>query len=288
LLIARRRQLSTRSVSIAVMIVVGLILQLLMLRLPGDTSLWWAVWRLFPGASGLRAVARLEILVTLAMGLAFGSALDQVLASSLIARMTSWRRRLAATCAVVLVSAGALEQIGRVQGYSGAGAEALSRDVSRALPPTTCTAAYVVSTPDLVTQQQAVDEAHFDPQAYLIANPDVAESWRGTPWEHYVKFGRAEQRLLDPVAANRHVALMYFAYNYTILLAASLSGVPVVNGLSGWQPPGWHLFDVLAPHARQWLAEWLTLRGVKQDAVCVVPVRLTTEMIPDLPEGMLP
>jgi hypothetical protein len=282
LLIAQRRRLDKRSASIAVAVVTGLILQILMMRLPGDASLWWAVWRLFPGAGGVRAVARLEILVTLAMGLAFGWALDRVMA-----RGPGRRRGLLVACATALVAAGSLEQIGRVQGYSGSRAEALAREVGRDLPPT-CTATYVIATPDLIPRQPMVDEAHFDPHAYLVANPDVAANWRGAPWEHYAKYGRAEQRLLDPAAASRHLALMYFAYAYTIPLAASLSGVPVVNGFSGWQPPGWHLFDVLAPNARQWLVEWLALRRVKQDAVCVVPVRLTTEMVPDLPAGMLP
>jgi hypothetical protein len=281
LLIARRRRLDKRSASIAVVIVTGLILQLLMMRLPGDASLWWAVWRLFPGAGGVRAVARLELLVTLAMGLAFAWALDRVLARVLTGTAWPRTRGLLAACIAVLVAVGSVEQIGRVQGYSGSRAEALAREVGRDLPPI-CTAAYVVAPPDLIS-----DEAHFDPQAYLAANPDVAANWRGTPWEHYAKYGRAEQRPLDAAAENRHLALVYFA-NYTIPLAAALSGMPVVNGLSGWQPPGWHLFDVLVPNARQWLAEWLALRGEKQDAVCVVPVRLTTVMVPVLPAGMLP
>ena len=287
LLIARRRQLDERSASIALVIVAGLILQLLMVRLPGDASLWWGIWRLFPGANGLRAVARLELLVTLAMGLAFGWALDRVLARLPGGRARPGRRGLLAACAAVLVAAGATEQIGRVQGYSGTRAEGLSREVGRALPPT-CAAAYVVATPDLISPRPVVDEAHFDPKAYLAANPDVAANWHGTPWEHYSRYGQAEQRLLDPAAASRHLVLMYFAYNYTIPLAAALSNVPVVNGLSGWQPPGWNLFDVLAPNARQRLAEWLLPHGVKQDTVCVVPVRLTTEMMPALPDGMLP
>jgi hypothetical protein len=196
-------------------------------------------------------------------------------------------RTLALCAAALLIAAGVLEQIGSVQGYSGAAAEAISRDVGRALPRS-CAADYVVATPDLVTQEPAVDEAHFDAQAYLAANPDVAANWKGTAWEHYARFGRAEHRLLDPARANRHFALMYFAYNYTIPLAAALSGVPVVNGLSGWQPPGWNLFDVMSPDARQHLAQWLAVRGVPEDAVCVVPIRLTLETLPELPRGMWP
>ena len=280
LLLARRSRLDRRLASIAVVIVTGLILQALMLRLPRDTSFWWVVWKMFPGAGGIRAVPRLEIIVTIAMALAFGWALDRAL-------RPGPRRAARAACAAALILCGGVEQIGRVQGYSGRAAEALSRRVGDALPRS-CAAAYVIATPDLVTDQAQVDEAHFDAKAYLAANPDVAAAWHGTAWEHYERFGRAEHRLLDPAAAGRHLALMYFAYNYTIPLAAALSGKPVVNGLSGWQPPGWHLFDVLAPEARAWLSQWLALNGVAPSAVCVVPARLTLEMVPDLPNGIMP
>lgn len=246
LLIARRRHLDKRSGAIAIVIVTGLILQLLMIRLPRDTSLWWPVWKLFPGAGAVRAVARLEIVVTLALALAFAWVVDRIItrASSGIAR--PGRRGLAVLCAAVLVTAGAVEQIGRAPGYSGSRAEALSREVGRALRRD-CRATYVVATPD------------------LLSRPDA-----------------------DEAAAERHIWLMYFAYNYTIPLAAALSGVPVVNGLSGWLPQGWRLFDVLAPDAPLWLTEWLARRGVTQESVCVVPVRITPDMVPELPNGMLP
>jgi hypothetical protein len=248
--------------------------------LPGQWAGWWVVWRFFPGASGIRAPARLQLVLTLAMGLGLGTLLDACLRA----------RRPAPLLRTILVAAAlamGVEQFGRAQAYSGGRAEALSRDVAQAIPRD-CHAAYIVAPPDMVTKAPMLDEAHFDGQAYLAANPDVAAAWTGTPWEHYEKFGRAEGRLLDPVAARRRVLTLFFAYNYTVPLAADLSGIPVVNGLSGWQPPGWNLFNVLATNASQRLADWLKLQQQPPGSVCLVPVGLTLEMMPDLPAQLWP
>ncbi len=284
-LLARRHTLSARQGPLLLVVLTGLVLQLLMTRLPHDVSLWWLVWKLFPGAGGLRAVARLELLVTLAMGLAFGWALDRVMR----------RGGGSVVMATVLIAVGIVEQLGRVEGYSGSRAEALSRSVAQALSrsvaqalPRGCAAAYVIGTPDLMTHDVPLDEAHFDAVGYLAANPDVAATWTESAWAHYAKFGRAEHRPLDAVSGRIHLLLLTLAYNDTIPLAAAFSGVPVVNGLSGWQPPGWALNDVLNPEVLRPLAAWLTLRGVPAQTVCVVPLRLTLEMVPFLPDGMLP
>jgi hypothetical protein len=223
----------------------------------------------------------LELLITLAIALALGTLLDAALRAGRA-------RTLRASLGLLLALMIAVEQFGSVQGYSGRGAQALSRMVADAIPGQ-CHAAYVVATPDLIAAAPDItDEAQFDAPAYLAANPDVAASWDGTPWEHYVKFGRAEHRMLDLAQAQRHVALMFFAYNYTIPLAADLGGIPVVNGISGWQPPGWRLFDVLSPDTPEQLAAWLRLNGRGDGDVCTVPVEITMEMMPDLPAGLWP
>jgi hypothetical protein len=54
----------------------------------------------------------------------------------------------------------------------------------------------------------------------------------------------------------------------------------VVNGLSGWEPPGWNLFDVFDPDARDKLAAWLQREGEPANAACLVPVRITMDMVP--------
>ena len=272
---SKPKRLDPTTGSIVVVILTGLVLQLLMLRLTGDRSAWWLIWRYFPGAIGLRGISRLEILVTLSMALGIGVLIDRA--------RPSWRPLIAALAII-----GAIEQLGATQSYSGASAETLSRRVGGEIPAT-CKAAYIIAPPDLLPPAPSpVDAAHFDPQAYLAANPDVAASWKGTPWEHYELFGRAEGRSLDPAYAIRRGATLFFAYNYTIPLAAALRGIPVVNGISGWEPPGWHLFDVLAPDAPNHLADWLSLKNIPADAVCLVPVRITLEEIPDPPARLMP
>ncbi len=273
-LLARRRVLDRAAIALRLTILVGFALQAAMLRWPGDQSAWWLIWRGFPGAGGIRAVTRLQLVVTLSMGLAFGTLLDRWLRARAF-----WRG-----AALLLLTCGAAEQLGRPAVYSGLQASAVSRLVADAVPRT-CKAAYIISTPDLVTNPPEFDEAHFDAQAYLLANPDVAAVWHGSPWEHYRLFGRAERRYLDPAQAI-HAAHLLFFYNYTIPLAATLSHVPVVNGLSGWQPPGWHLFDVLAPDARAQLPSWLQQRQVAANSVCVIPVRLQLIMLPDRDAGL--
>lgn len=267
-LATRRGSLAAPAIALRVAIVTGLLLQALMLRWSGDQSAWWLVWKAFPGAGGVRAVTRLQLLVTLPMGLAFGALLDRAMRLG----------RLGAAASLALVVFGMLEQIGQSPTYSGAQAGAVSRLVADAVPRS-CTAAYVIATPDLVTNPPVFDEAHFDARSYLLANPDVAAVWHGSPWQHYVLFGRAERRFLDPTQAVLAAHLLFF-YNYTIPLAATLSHVPVANGLSGWQPAGWTLFDVLAPNSREQLAGWLRRHGVPGSSVCVVPVRLRLDMLP--------
>ena len=270
-----RTRLDRTGATAALLVLTGLVLQLLMLRWPGDVSAWALVWRVFPGASAIRAVPRLELVVTLAMAVGLAGLTD--------ALRHRWRLLLVAALGVA-----AIEQVGATQTYSGALAAALSRRVGDAIPAN-CRAAYVVAPPDILPPQpQPLDEAHFDAGAYLAANPDVAATWTDSPWQHYLRFGRAEGRLLDPYAMVIRTATMFFAYNYTIPLAAALRGIPVVNGLSGWEPPGWHLFDVLSPDAPAELGRWLQLKGVPPAAVCVVPIRVTLPEIADPPARLMP
>ena len=270
-----RPKLDALTGSIAVAILTGLILQLLMLRWPGDHTAWWLIWRIFPGATAIRAVARLELVVTLSMAIGIAVLLDRA--------HPRWRPLLAA-----LALLAAIEQLGATQNYSGAVAEALSHRVGDAIPAG-CRAAFIVAPPDLLPPAPPpVDAAHFDAAAYLAANPDVAAAWKANPWEHYERFGRAEGRLLDPNAAIIRTATLFFAYNYTIPLAASFRGIPVVNGISGWEPPGWHLFDVLSPDAPDRLADWLRLKNIPAADVCTVPVRVTLPDIMDPPATLMP
>jgi hypothetical protein len=272
---SRPKRLDIRSGTIAAFIITGFILQLLMLRLPGDRSAWWLIWKFFPGATGIRGVARLELVVTLPMALGIGVLID---------RTTPRWRPIAAALALLA----AVEQLGATQSYSGASAEALSRRVGAEIPAS-CKAAYIVAPPDLIpSPPPPIDPAQFDAQAYLTANPDVAAAWKGTPWEHYDRFGRAEHRSLDPAYSILRSATIFFAYNYTVPLAAALRGIPVVDGLSGWEPKGWNLFDVLSPDTDAHVESWLRLKNIPTADVCVVPIRITLPEIPDPPARLMP
>ncbi len=272
---SRPKRLDVRSGSIALFIITGLALQLLMLRLPGDRSAWGLIWKFFPGATGIRGVARLELVVTLPMALGIGLLIDRA----------GPRWRAAAACLAFLA---AIEQLGATQSYSGALAEALSRRVGAEIPAA-CKAAYIVAPLDLIPPPPPpIDQAQFDAGSYLAANPDVAAAWKGTPWEHYDHFGRAEHRSLDPAYSILRSATLFFAYNYTIPLAAALRGIPVVNGISGWEPRGWDLFDVLSPDNPAHLAAWLSVKNIPPEDVCLVPIRITLPEIPDPPARLMP
>ena len=271
---ARPKRLDARSGSVALFVITGLVLQLLMLRLPGDYSAWWLIWKFFPGATGIRGVARLELVVILAMAVGVGLLIDRA--------GPRWRP-IVATLAVLA----AIEQLGATQSYSGAAAEALSARVAAAIPAS-CKAAYILAPPDLIPPPPPpIDPANFDAAAYLAANPDVAAAWKGTPWEHYDRFGRAEHRSLDPAYSILRSATIFFAYNYTVPLAAALRGIPVVNGISGWEPKGWDLFDVLSPDAEAHLAAWLRLKNLPASDVCLVPIPITLQEIADPPAARL-
>ena len=273
--IRRPKRLDPRSGSIVLFILTGFVLQLLMLRLPGDYSAWWLIWKYFPGASAIRSVARLELVVTLPVALGIGMLIDRT--------APRWRAAI-----IGIAAFAAVEQLGATQSYAGSSAAALSARVGNEIPAS-CKAAYIVAPPGLIPPPPPpVDQAHFDALSYLAANPDVASAWKGTAWEHYERFGRAEHRSLDPAYAILRRATMFFAYNYTIPLAAALRGIPVVNGISGWEPKGWNLFDVLSADAAEHLAAWLQLKHVSPKEVCFVPISITLPEIPDPPARMMP
>ncbi|MDT7952413.1 MAG: hypothetical protein RQ966_12995 [Acetobacteraceae bacterium] len=233
----------------------------------GERSLWWFIWSGFPGMSGLRTIGRIQLVATLPMALAFALAVDA-------GARSRWRWAIAA-----LVCVGAAEQAGTVQRYSARDAEALARRVTDAIPRT-CRAAYVLAPANTVPDPPVItDPAQFDAAAYLRANPDVASGWKDTAWNHYDKLGRKEHRSLDPAVAAYRTGLMFF-YNYTIPLGASLAGIPVVNGLSGWQPPGWALFDVFESDAPAKMAAWVSRHGLDANDVCVVRVPLSPAWLP--------
>ncbi len=254
----------------ALVILTGAILQLCMLRLPGGLSPWWVIYQGFPGMAGIRAIGRLQLVVMLPMSL--GLAL-------MTQRLWYAAQRWVRPALLVALAAAAVEQLGGTYLYSGRQAEMLARQVAAAVPAP-CRAFYARAPLGTVPAPPQIHaEADFDAQAYLRANPDVALGWKGTAWEHYVRFGRTEQRFIDPDAATRRRMLLFF-YGYTVPLAAVLAGKPAVNGLSGWAPVGYDLDDVLALDVTARVDRWLARAGVEPDRVCIVPVRLDPADLP--------
>ncbi len=254
----------------ALVILTGAILQLCMLRLPGGLSAWWVIHQAFPGMAGIRAVGRLQLVVMLPMSL--GLAL-------ITQRLWYVRHRWVRRALLVALAAAAVEQLGGTYLYSGRQAEMLARQVAAAVPAT-CRAFYALAPSGMTPGAPQIDSAaDFDAQAYLRANPDVAAGWKGTAWEHYVRFGRTEQRFLDSDAAISRRRLLFF-YGYTVPLAAVLAGKPAVNGLSGWVPVGYDLDDILALDVTARVDRWLARAGMKPDQVCIVPVHLDPSDLP--------
>lgn len=264
--------LGSRASSAALILVVSAILQLSILCWPLNLSLWWLFYTSFPGLSGVRAVSRLELLIMLSIALALALVTQRLWACE---RRRRWVRSLL-VCALAF---GALEQAGTGYAYSGSQAERIARRVAVAVPAQ-CPAFYVVAPPGLLPPPPVVTtQAAFDAKAYLAANPDVAANWTGPAWDHYVKFGRAEHRYLDPEAGRRYRSTLFF-YAYTVPLAATLSGKPAVNGLSGWTPPGYDLGDALATDAPVRLDRWMLNNGLPQGSVCTVEVPLDPADLP--------
>ncbi len=280
-LCTRRPRMGSRAAcdrTAALVIVTGAVLQLAMVRLPGGLSLWWLVYRTVPGMSGVRAVGRLQLAAMLPMALGLAIVAERM-----------WKagadRRWLRPALLVLLCLGVGEQLGGSLVYSGGAAAAVARRAAAAIPAT-CRAFDVVAAPDVLPLAAPVlTESDFDGPAYLQANPDVARSWAGSAWEHYNQFGRNEHRFLDPAAVRRHF-LLNFYYAYTVPLAAELAGKPTVNGLSGWEPPGYDLGDVFAPDAASRLSRWLMLNGLPADAVCTVAIRLDGTELPERLAGL--
>jgi hypothetical protein len=103
---------------------------------------------------------------------------------------------------------------------------------------------------------ESITEQTFDANAYLAANPDVAQNWRGSAFEHFIMHGRAEGRSLRPGETEAEVPLDHH-YQLTAGVAALAAGVPTVNGISGKFPPDWDLMRVFGRNVGERVDRWL-------------------------------
>jgi hypothetical protein len=121
----------------------------------------------------------------------------------------------------------------------------------------------------------SMTEQTFDANAYLSANPDVAQNWKGSAWEHFIKHGKYENRNLSPVAT-----FLDDHYQLTASLAASAAGVPTVNGISGKFPPGWDLMGIFGRNIGERVENWLRRNG-HGGPVCLLERDLDRSEIPN-------
>ena len=139
-----------------------------------------------------------------------------------------------------------------------------------------CAAFYLkpAKNPFLGQDPDSLTEQTFDAKAYLAANPDVAQNWRGSAFEHFIKHGKSENRSLSPAETP-----LSGEYQLTASLAALAAGVPTVNGISGKIPQGWDLMNVFAQNVGERVNRWLQ-RNRDSSTVCLIDHDLDGSEIP--------
>jgi hypothetical protein len=134
-----RASIVLRDGIVAIVILTGAILQASMLRLPSGGSLWWLIYEGFPGMGGIRAVPRLQLLVTMAMAVALALMAER-------AWQLGTTRRWLRPALLCVFGFACVEQLGTSYLYSARQAEALAIRVAAAVPAA-CRAFYVVAPP---------------------------------------------------------------------------------------------------------------------------------------------
>jgi hypothetical protein len=245
---------------VAVLLVASLAIVLLGIQINGR-SLWYLPYRLLPGGVAVRGVSRYVLTLSLPLAIGFAYALDRFLARP---RSKVASAAVAATALVVGV-----EQLALIKYmYSANAVEQFEASIAD-MVDRRCAAFYLKPTRNHALARPQIDinsvtEQTFDAKAYLAANPDVAQNWKGSALEHFIKHGKNENRNLNPAEAplNGH-------YQLTASLAALAAGVPTVNGISGKAPPGWDLMGVFGRDIGERMDNWM-LRNRRSDKVCLI------------------
>jgi hypothetical protein len=253
---------------VAALLIASFAIFLLAVQVRGHSP-WYAAYKLFPGGMAVRSVSRHALALTLPMAIGFAYAVDRFL--------TKPQSRAASALVAATVLIVATEQLARVKEmYSAHEAEQFERTVAN-MVDRHCTAFYLKPTSknELVGQGMGlVTEQTFDAKAYLAANPDVAQKWHGSAFEHFIKHGKSEDRSLSPVETP-----LSGHYQLTASLAALAAGVPTVNGISGKIPPGWDLMRVFAQNVGERVNRWLQ-RNREGRPVCLLERDLNGDEIP--------
>jgi hypothetical protein len=228
------RQRDYRGIIVAVLLLASLVTILLGIQVSGR-SLWYVVYKLLPAGSAVRSVSRYVLTLSLPLAIGFAYVLDRFLSRP--------RSRAGYALVAVAMLIIASEQLAASRTYSAAAAERFQQSIAN-LVDSRCSAFYLKPTGahPLRGKESDIDsltEQTFDAAAYLAANPDVAQNWKGSAWDHFVKHGKSENRNLVPTPT-----MLDHHYQLTADLAALAAGVPTVNGISGKFPPGWDLMGL--------------------------------------------
>jgi hypothetical protein len=162
---------------------------------------------------------------------------------------------LAKSAIVVLGLFVGLEQAGSIpMMYSAEVATRYHEALVRAIPDS-CQA-FLLGPP---TQAEGAPTSRdqFDEAGYLASNPDVAQSWHGSAWDHYRQFGYREGRSFNAAAAEVQRS-ENFHYQVSAMIASAMSGKPTVNGASGVRPLNYPLSNLYVSDLKQRLAAWLS------------------------------
>jgi hypothetical protein len=268
-IIEDERRRDYRGFMVAVLLLASLVVVLLGVQV-GGYSPWYVIYKFLPGGTGVRSISRYVLTLSLPLAIGFAYVLDRFLSRP--------RSRVASAlvAAAVLIIAG--EQLGVSTIYSADTAERFHRSIAN-LVDSRCPAFYLKPTSAHPLRRKGTDidsvtEQTFNPNAYLAANPDVAQNWKGSAWNHFVKHGKGENRSLSP-----GLAVLDRYYQMTAILVAVAAGVPTVNGTSSKSPPGWDLMDVFGQNVGTRVQNWM-LRNGRTDQVCLIEYDLDGGEIP--------
>lgn len=255
----RNQALAPGSDVLSAMLVSSLIVTAITVRW-GSFSPWKAVYELVPGASVLVGVGRWVLTLTLPV-----SILIAVGAGWLQQRMQG---RHALSRAILLAAGSfiAVEQVGRIPAvYSAAVASWYHEEVAHVIPAS-CEG-FLLVPPVQSDNAPLITRENFDEANYLAANPDVAQNWPGSAWDHYTQLGHREGRLLDlDAAAVRR--FHNFHYHLSAMIAAAISGKPTVNGASGLGPAGYPVSNLYQQDIVQKLDAWMS--GYPSRGACLI------------------
>jgi hypothetical protein len=253
---------------VGVLLIASLAFVLLGIQVRGHSP-WYAAYKLLPGGLGVRSVSRYVLTLSLPVAIGFAYALDRFLT-----RPHSRAALVLVTAMVLVVATEQLAMIKRT--YSAHIAEQFETTIAD-MVDRHCAAFYLKPTSKHPLQMQDIDpmtEQTFNAKAYLAANPDVAQNWPGSAFEHFIKHGKEENRSLSPAETP-----LSGHYHLTASLAALAAGVPTLNGLSGKIPPGWELLQVFGQNVDERVKRWMQ-RNRDSRSVCLLEHDLDGSEIP--------